>query len=157
MCSDGWTVRGVIGPVGTAWSDDGAMGLSGQSRGFDKGGRLISAWKREQLGRLWVVIGERVQEAQVAPIRPTHCNRSPKSVADSISYKYKAFGSVLAINFLRENSDKIVREKARERDRRLETKPCVAVFYLFRQGPDRGKQDVLRWIPDRRRRRRRRT
>ncbi|KAL0679579.1 hypothetical protein Bca4012_007560 [Brassica carinata] len=49
-------------------------------------------------------------------------------------------GSILGIKFPRENHEEIVRERRRERGRRLEEEPVVVVFDLFRPSSDRVKQ-----------------
>ena len=47
----------------------------------------------------------------MAPFRPILGNRSPRQLPDPSLYKYKSLGSVLRMNFLRENSEQIERER----------------------------------------------
>ena len=74
-----------------------------------------------------------MQGKEVATVRPQLAPVRPQGSSDFFFfYKYKALGLVLAINSFRENSDKIVREKARERDRRLEAnRECGGVLSVL--------------------------
>lgn len=110
--------------------------------------------------RLGAVIAERLQTRERHLFGYNSHPFGPMAVPTPSLYKYRALDPEFDTEFLRGTSAKIVRDKPQKEKR----EPAIQgenrrEAWLFQEKPDRGKQGLRRWIPDReteRRKKRRR-
>ena len=85
-------------------------------------------------------MGEKAQRDKWQLLAQSLVTDRPGQLLALSLYINRPLGSILGIKFPRENHEEIVRERRRERGRRLEEEPVVVVFDLFRPSSDRVKQ-----------------
>ena len=100
--------------------------------------------------RLGAVIAERLQRRERHLFGYNSHPFGPMAVPTPSLYKYRALDPEFDTEFLRGTSAKIVRDKPQKEKR----EPAIRgenqrEAWLFQETPDRGKQGLRRWIPDR--------